>query len=461
VNANTDDAFFGNTPGTVTIGAPVTARSLWFDVDGLGDRYVLMLSIVLAGYALLGRAFAYIGLAPMFVGEATLLFGMLTLLSTPRWVRMFRTSQAMLLLPFMAWGFMRTLPYIGQYQLDAARDAVLWGYSIFAFYSAAVILADNSRLDRLLRWYDKFSRIFLVCIPFIWAIAHFLGDSVPRWPWIDQNIIQIKEGDVLVHLAGIIAFWASGLGPAVSWRWIVLLTFDLTICGVIDRGGLISFLFVLGVCFCLRPRSVAPWRLISMIAVGLLILAVTGIDIAVPGGKDRTISFSQLVENVFSVGKTSKAAGLDATKEWRMNWWSDIYNYTVNGKYFWGGKGYGINLADDDGYQVGDGTLRTPHNVHMTILARGGVMGLGLWVLVHVVWLFGIGWGHLTARRRGSMRWASMFLWMGCFYCAFLINGSFDVFLEGPMGGIWFWTLYGVGVACLWMYKHEPAELHY
>jgi autotransporter-associated beta strand protein len=34
VNANTDDAFFGNAPDTVTIGVPVTARSLWFDVDG-------------------------------------------------------------------------------------------------------------------------------------------------------------------------------------------------------------------------------------------------------------------------------------------------------------------------------------------------------------------------------------------------------------------------------------------
>jgi hypothetical protein len=59
------------------------------------------------------------------------------------------------------------------------------------------------------------------------------------------------------------------------------------------------------------------------------------------------------------------------------------------------------------------------------------------------------------------MRWASVFLWMGCFYCAFLINGSFDVFLEGPMGGIWFWTLYGAGAACLWMYKYQPVDLHY
>ena len=40
-----------------------------------------------------------------------------------------------------------------------------------------------------------------------------------------------------------------------------------------------------------------------------------------------------------------------------------------------------------------------------------------------------------------------MFLFLGAYWLAFLINGSFDVYLEGPMGGIWFWTVYGIGVA--------------
>jgi hypothetical protein len=30
-----------------------------------------------------------------------------------------------------------------------------------------------------------------------------------------------------------------------------------------------------------------------------------------------------------------------------------------------------------------------------------------------------------------------------------MVNTSFDVFIEGPMGGIWYWTLYGVGLAAL------------
>ena len=29
---------------------------------------------------------------------------------------------------------------------------------------------------------------------------------------------------------------------------------------------------------------------------------------------------------------------------------------------------------------------------------------------------------------------------------AFLVNAAFDVFLEGPQGGIWFWSIMGFGI---------------
>ncbi|HEX3357997.1 MAG TPA: O-antigen ligase family protein, partial [Tepidisphaeraceae bacterium] len=227
-------------------------------------------------------------------------------------------------------------------------------------------------------------------------------------------------------------------------------------------GGLMAFMFVMAVCFLMRPRSIVPWRMFSMIGAMMFILAVTGISIDINGGKDRTISFSQVVENVSSILGSSKATGLDATKEWRKNWWNDIIGYTVHGPYFWGGKGFGINLADDDGYQVeADASLRSPHSIHFSMLARGGVPMAFLWALLLFTWGFGIAWGHLTAKRRGELRWASVFLFIGCYWAAFLINASFDVFLEGPMGGIWFWTVYGVGIACLYLYKNQPRALQY
>ena len=74
----------------------------------------------------------------------------------------------------------------------------------------------------------------------------------------------------------------------------------------------------------------------------------------------------------------SNTSNLEGTRAWRLQWWQDIIDYTVHGRYFWTGKGFGINLADDDDYQ---GTVnglpnRSPHNIQMTVLARAGVPGL-------------------------------------------------------------------------------------
>jgi hypothetical protein len=30
-----------------------------------------------------------------------------------------------------------------------------------------------------------------------------------------------------------------------------------------------------------------------------------------------------------------------------------------------------------------------------------------------------------------------------------MTNSAFDVFLEGPQGGIWYWSLFGFGIAAL------------
>lgn len=40
---------------------------------GLSDHYLVLLSSVLLGYAMLGKGFAYLGLPPLFIGEIALL----------------------------------------------------------------------------------------------------------------------------------------------------------------------------------------------------------------------------------------------------------------------------------------------------------------------------------------------------------------------------------------------------
>src|SRR4030095_13976583 len=141
----------------------------------------------------------------------------------------------------------------------------------------------------------------------------------------------------------------------------------------------------------------------------------------------------------------------------RLAWWKEIAAYTLHGDYFWTGKGFGVNLADDDGFQVmEDHSLRSPHNASLMLLARAGVPGLTIWLVVQLGWALLISSALLRSVRTGEYEWSGLFLFLLAYWLAFMINGMFDVFLEGPMGGIWFWSLYGIGLAARHAWKHYP-----
>ena len=124
-------------------------------------------------------------------------------------------------------------------------------------------------------------------------------------------------------------------------------------------------------------------------------------------------------------------------KEWRVVWWDRIIDYTFEGPYFWTGKGYGVNLAVADGIRPEGSDLRSPHNGHLTYLARGGVPGFVLWALVVLSVL-----NHLL--RQAVFHHNKYAIWVMAYLVALMVNASFDVLLEGPMGGIWFWVLVGI-----------------
>ena len=106
--------------------------------------------------------------------------------------------------------------------------------------------------------------------------------------------------------------------------------------------------------------------------------------------RDRDLSARQLVNNMVSIFNSSNVA-LDGTKQWRLAWWRTIQDYVFRGEFFWAGRGFGVNLAESDGFVVGRENpnaplLRSPHSIHMTILARTGVPGFALWLATLFTW---------------------------------------------------------------------------
>ena len=103
--------------------------------------------------------------------------------------------------------------------------------------------------------------------------------------------------------------------------------------------------------------------------------------------------------------------------------------------------------------------MRAPHNAHLGILARAGVPGLALWFLMLVSWFVMLARSRINALRNRDTKAADLFLWIGCYGLSMLINASFDVALEGPMLGIWFWSIIGLGIgaAMLQDFAHQRS----
>ncbi|WP_424950471.1 O-antigen ligase family protein [Deinococcus sp.] len=430
------------------------------------------LGLCLLGYALFGKGFAYIGAAPIFIGELALGLCLLALLLRGRLGLLGRSPLLYLLLLNMGVGLSATLPSLGVYGVDAVRDAVLWAYSLFSVCVAA-LLVQQGWVIAALRQYIRFVPLFLCAAPVLLLAGKLLGPDGLALPGSSVSLIDLKGGDVAVMLAMIASLLLLGLhrlpelraagralGQKREWIWWLLWLVIAALSIFRVRAGLLAIAAALIVV--VLGRAASRWRkplLALVLGVGLL----TVFNVQFQFGEARnTVSVQSLLVNLQSITADSGDANRDGSKSWRLLWWNDIANYTLHGPYFWSGKGYGLNLADADGYQVtDDASLRSPHSAHLNILARSGVPGLLAWATLQLTFAGMLLLAYRRARACGQELWARLNLWTLACWAAFMVNAAFDVYLEGPQGGIWFWSLFGFGVALLEVQRRgAPAQMH-
>ena len=222
-----------------------------------------------------------------------------------------------------------------------------------------------------------------------------------------------------------------------------------------NRGGLLAIFVALLAVLVLRPVAAGRKLVVLAATVALTVaslLTFQSLDTSPVQGPegDRAVSLQQISANLVSIVGLGRDEALEGSRRWRLDWWRTILGYTVFGDRFWTGKGFGVNLADDDGFQTA-GRLRSPHNGHLTILAREGLPGAALWVLLQTAFGLAMARAYVRARRNRQDFWARVDLWIIAYWLASLTNMGFDVVLEGPQGGIWFWSLFGLGIAALQM----------
>jgi len=431
--------------------ATVPTGSALAPASSLVRAFLGFFCFVLAGYVVFGKDFAYLGFPPLYIGELALILGAAVALITGNLTGAILNVPGLALALLMLWTAHRTIPYWSQYELDAPRDAMIVFYGLFAYVIASLVLRRPSTFLFLVERYKRFISYAIFLAPMVVALGLAFPPLLGFGP---------KGADLACHLTAIFALGLLGFIRLRPLAFILILLFEL-FAFTQAREAMVVFVVGVSLATALSQEGRALRRISTCIGVFATVIGVLVVVDFRLESEDlrRPVSVRQYVANVTS---TFTGDDEDETKEWRLNWWSDIVNYTVHGPYFWTGRGFGPNIADTDGYQTSgpdEAPLRSPHSAHMTILARGGVPEFVLWLSALGAWLGAVIRQMMEARRRRDGWWANVFAFLLIYWTAILVASSFDVVLEGPVMGIWFWTIHGIGLATVILHRHRVATV--
>ncbi|MET9272584.1 O-antigen ligase family protein [Kribbella sp. NPDC003557] len=417
--------------------------------------YGRALGILLAGYLLFDRAFAYLHLpgSPLFVGEMVLGLGVVAALAATRYfVGPIRDEPVLaLVLAFAGWGLIRTVPGLGTYHLDAVRDAALWYYSLFALLLPAAIASYPGLLDRWMAGLERLTPWLLAWLPPALVLAP-LADSAPRVPFSTVSVLSRKPGSAAV--AALLVLGLLWLLPGKrSARSRALLSLPallvIALAATQNRGGLLGVMAggAVALFFVRHPVRLAA-RVVLVMVIGLGVASLLSLKVPLAGVQGREFSASQLVANVVSLSGKDSPGNLGGTVEGREELWTRILDKQVSDGHLVDGSGFGQNLAAEVGvYDEGKETLRSPHNSHLHILARMGVVGFSFWVALWAVWYWRLIAGCRRLARAGRYRTRQLAVLMMSVCTSVLVSCLFDPQLEGPQIAAVLWTMYGVGIA--------------
>jgi O-antigen ligase len=417
------------------------------------------LLLLLAGLALLDRPFGVLGMpgVPVYVTEIVLALCVLELLvrrnplagiSRGRWLA------PLMIAVFLGWGAIRLLTSFGNPILDVLRDSALVYYALFALVAYALGGLDRRFTPAgLLELYGRFVPVLLVVAPtrLIFATVPSLQAAGPVIPGSDVPLLGgHRPGNLGVQVALAVVYLATN-GRRDRWTVAGIVAGLLTIllAATQNRGGFLSACLVIGVAVLLWGRRARFRWLATASVLACMLVVAWGLNLSIQSGQ-RDISANQLLENVESLARDDPAGSsqLADTEDFRSQLWTLVLDETVRTNQLENGWGFGPNLGASFLPTHEDQALRNPHNSHLTILARLGIVGLGIWVVMLLSWfrrVLGVALEGRRARHRPTDR-ARLAMLCSAVTAGMLLNAFFDPTFETPMAAVWLWSVLGIGI---------------
>lgn len=414
-----------------------------------------VLAAALFGYVIGNRGFAQLSLSnqvPLLPAEAALLCcaaAVVVRTALHRTSAFNRDSLNVALSVWILLGLARLWIDVRTHGAIAVRDFATVYYA--AFFFIAQSLARHAASLALLR---RTMLSAAMVLPVYYLLYREFPDLiVSRLVFRGDPLIFYKADLVAAYLfAGFFLFSTVPHWPALMRNGFASLSYATAFTIDSSRAAIVGL--VATSAWWALGRRWTPWHLQGVLVpaslLGLLFVAFTS---------DREFESSRFyalyehVRSIADVGGTGSYRSADReyvgdNNRFRAFWWRAVAEETLeSGPVF--GLGFGANLSERFArtYQLdlGEGfNVRSPHSIFFSVLGRMGLVGLAAWLAVVVAILVRTRrLAQLAATEPSALPalgWWSV-AWM------LLVSGSFGVVIEGPMGGVLFWTALGLANA--------------
>jgi hypothetical protein len=399
----------------------------------LNRAYIKIYLFILTLYVFFNKGFAY-----SYMAEILLIASIFILFINRKQFEICIDRKQIILSIFIIISFLFILFGVFQYSiLNVFRDSLAFQYAWFAFIIYFFKNEYNFIWQKIIEIYKWVPLVlFLNFILFYFVFLYLPPINI----FGDQSIILYKNGDKSVHLliSTILMFLHT---EKYSKKWLVantiLIVINFLILLAFTRSGSVAYIVALFSFFFFSKEKIVNDSIIKILKfIPIIMILGIGIFITIDiqgDAQGRNITLSQITDNFTSIVSSDIDGTLTDNKVWRLIWWAKLINESFTLQHFFVGKGLGMSLAGNDILNTDD-NLRSPHNFHLTILARFGYIVFIAWIF----WLVSIFKPLFTRKLTGKTLAITSIL------LAFIINGSFDVFFEGPMGAFPFWTFVGL-----------------
>lgn len=449
----------------LVISAMITLLILSTDFRSLNLWQKLTL-FTLTGYIVLNYGFTNLafrfGNIPMpiivgyFLGFTALA---LALLSSQSYIRnLLREPVVRWLGVLLILSFFHLVVDVPRYGLYALRDSTLIIEGLFLLLGL-LWARDQRRTESFI----KFLAILLV-INLIYTFSYPWSEWIRNWSPKSGIFLTVpvfgSYAQSYLYLAAGALFFIFVAKYWMSWpHWVLVLLGVFQLLGIAVLQARSMYIGLL-LCFLMLIMLGEGRKVIKTTAVVVLSIVVLGLFTSLVSfelqGRIGPVRLDFLWEHFRSL-LLKRGAPAIGTIYHRFEWYSNVLRRvqrsTLN---FLVGEGFGQPLID---FTIRGGIqVRQPHNTHLSVLARLGLVGLAFWAMFHFSIVFRF-IRTLHKRHILSPRTSNLVLWLFLYYILVLVTTTVQPLLEFSYGAIPFYFMMGLALGIMWRETDEKNNL--